>query len=258
MLNIQYLSDLHLETYHRLKIPSILKKITKTADILVLCGDIGNPFSPVYKTFLDYVSNLYEKIFIIAGNHEFYRNGFSIEETLNHIQKIVDDKPNISFLNDTYEIYKDHIFIGTILWSEIVNVKDAERFSINDLHSIKDMSIEKYNNLHLKSVEFLSETLEFLQTKFNSDKNIIILTHHLPLYEIIDKTYLKEYEKYNQWFASNLKELIIKYQSSIKIWFYGHTHMSSEIKMFDIIFTCNPIGYYSENNSNDYSKVVRI
>ena len=108
---VQYFSDLHLETYHRLKLNSILKKIKIVGEVLILCGDIGNPFSYNYRTFLEYISDKYKKIFIIAGNHEFYRNGRSISDTIEKIKQIVEAKPNISFLNNSCEFYNNYLFV---------------------------------------------------------------------------------------------------------------------------------------------------
>lgn len=43
-MNIQYLSDLHLELLSTDKIDKMIKKITMSSPILVLAGDIGDPF----------------------------------------------------------------------------------------------------------------------------------------------------------------------------------------------------------------------
>ena len=248
---VQYFSDLHLETYHRLKLNSILKKIKIVGEVLILCGDIGNPFSYNYRTFLEYISDKYKKIFIIAGNHEFYRNGRSISYKIEKIKKIVEAKPNISFLNNSCEFYNNYLFVGTVLWSKIVDKDLAEIYKINDLDLIQNMTIDKYNEIHNESVKFLTETLVD-----NKNINVIILTHHVPLLELINEKYEKEYE---QWFGTDLKNLLdININKNIKYWFYGHTHTTNNENLYDIRFFCNPIGYYLENKNSDFAKIVEF
>lgn len=40
---------------------------------LILAGDIGYPERKEYKNFIKSCSSLYDNVFIIAGNHEFYK-----------------------------------------------------------------------------------------------------------------------------------------------------------------------------------------
>ena len=73
-MRIQYISDLHLEHYHNLKIPSIFRRIIESVgDILILAGDIGYPSEKHYTDFIQFISDKYEKIFLILGNHEYYK-----------------------------------------------------------------------------------------------------------------------------------------------------------------------------------------
>ncbi len=67
-MRIQYISDIHLEFFKVLP-----KQIVRpVADILCLAGDIGYPFSSLYRDFLKQVSRDFKKVFLIAGNHEYY------------------------------------------------------------------------------------------------------------------------------------------------------------------------------------------
>jgi predicted MPP superfamily phosphohydrolase len=252
-MKVQYLSDIHLELYNKFKMYSIVKKIKIAGDILILCGDIGNPFSYNYEYFINYIADKYKKIFIIAGNHEYYNNEHTIDETNECLEKIAKERENITFLNNSYEIYEGYMFIGTVLWSNLLDKIKANEYVINDFSAIKDMTCEKYNDLHQKSVNFLEETL-----RNNKEKKIIILSHHLPSYDLIDKEYIKIYKEYNQWFASELDDLMVIYNNTIKYWFYGHTHKSNNSIMYNIQFCCNPIGYFQENINPDYNKNIEI
>ena len=69
-MKLQYVSDIHLELRKVKNIP-IIKPIDENT-YLALCGDIGNPFAPSYKSFLDIHSKLFVHILIVSGNHEYY------------------------------------------------------------------------------------------------------------------------------------------------------------------------------------------
>lgn len=248
---IQYISDIHLETYSRTYDQiKLINSIKPTGDILILAGDIGNPFQPSYTWLLDYVSRNWEMSFIVAGNHECYNN--TITETYNRIQEICETYDNIIFLNNTSYLYDNIMFIGTTLWSNITSKSNALTYSINDLSQIQDMSLRKYELLFKEHLHFLETSLITLRTY-----PIIVITHHLPLIQLIDEYYLERYSNYNQWFASDLFE-IIKNSTNIKAWFYGHTHKPRKETINGINFLCNPLGYKHENENNHINKIFRI
>ena len=72
--SMQYVSDIHLEMHDKYNegviTPSMFLK--PSAPYLALCGDIGIPELKAYDVFLGWCSNNYEKVFLIAGNHEYY------------------------------------------------------------------------------------------------------------------------------------------------------------------------------------------
>jgi predicted phosphodiesterase len=239
-MKIRYISDLHLEFLKGRSFP-ILKKYSE--DVCILAGDIGNPYKENYHLFCNHISKEFKKTFIIAGNHEYYNN--DIEETNIYLSNYFKDYKNISFLNNSFEIYKDHCFIGTTLWSKIY-LKD---YVVNDIRMIKNFDIEKYNDLHQKSLKFINETI------VNKD-NIVMITHHGPSFHLADVKYKDSL--YNQCFYSNLDDLIKENNKKIKYWVYGHTHTPLVKKLYDINFVCNPVGYPGENDIVDYNTYFTI
>ena len=239
---IQYVSDIHLE-FHKNMYP----KIKAVAPILCLAGDIGYPNMSNYKNFLTHLNSnhAFQKIFLIAGNHEYYNQNQSIEETNSCIQKIVHDLPKISFLNNKSEFYDGYLFVGSTLWSK---VHESDR-KINDFFRIQGMNIDKYNSLHNTALSFFKKEINE-----NRDKKIVVLTHHLPSYSLIHEKY-KHYSEYNQYFASSCDELIT---SPIVTWIYGHTHHSSKSVINGVQVVCNPIGYQRENKVVDFEKFIYI
>jgi predicted MPP superfamily phosphohydrolase len=240
---IQYISDIHLEYLHIEEVKSIIRKITPVAPILTLAGDLGNPFASNahYQLFIKEMSNKFEKIFIITGNHEYY-GGHTIEDVDMKIQEIVKGFPNITFLHNTYEDYMGIRWIGTTLWSQL----DNPTKNINDMYRIKDFNVVRYNALHSKAVESLKNMLE------EASIPCIVMTHHMPSYSLIEAMYWDN--NYNMWFASHMDNIVEQYKEKIKCWIYGHTHMANTSMMNNVMMLCNPIGYKGENPKKDYNK----
>lgn len=209
--HIQYVSDIHLEFY-KMAFP----KIRSVAPILCLAGDIGYPNMRNYKDFLiDLHSNKnFFKIFIVAGNHEYYYQNESIEDTNRKIENIIkiNNLSKISFLYNKSEFYNGHLFIGSTMWSCIT---DQHTPKINDFNCITDMTFDKYNLLHNTAISFIDNEITL-----NRNKKIIIITHHLPSYQLINAKYNKS--KYTQYFASSCDHLI---RPPVITWIYGHTHI---------------------------------
>jgi len=140
------------------------------------------------------------------------------------------------------------LFIGTTLWSKITNPS----YEINDVYQIPHFNCAQYNSLNKTCIDFLENTLQ------NND-NCIVITHHVPSYSLIDEKYKTEQmEPYNQWFYSDMDTLIKNNGHKIKCWIYGHTHTPSNVKINEIPFLCNPIGYQDENHSINFNTSIII
>ena len=242
---IKYFSDLHLEFFKKLNPIWVKSLIRRDADILILAGDIGYPSDQLYKNFLIEINPLFERTYLITGNHEYYSDK-SIEENNKLIKNIIEQNnlSNIKLLINDWEDYKGYRFVGSTLWSKIVNPK----YLINDFKCIKDMSVEKYNDLHKESVYFIEKTIK------ESELPVVVITHHLPSNTLNDPKY-ESYSNYNQCFSSELDYLINK---PVIAWFYGHTHTASYKKINGVKMCCNPIGYPDENSTQNFNESVEI
>lgn len=249
-MKIQYISDIHLETLFSNSHKMVKHFIQPQAKVCILAGDIGNPYEKSYRTFLDDMNTKFEKVFLIAGNHEFYNN--NINDTKEKIKEICKNFNNISFLDNSYEDYGGYRFIGSILWTHIKN----KQYTINDTKLIKNFSVDDYNSLHEVSSNFLNNTLTDC-TK-NNIKSIVI-THHLPIYELTHTKYRDSfYANYQQWFHGNSDDIIKQNSSIISAYIYGHTHSDSIQEHYGVTFYCNPLGYQSENNLSDMNKFFEV
>ena len=238
----QYLSDLHLEFYN--DISHI--KIIPEAPNLILAGDIGKPGTQIYKDFIEFVATKFERVFLITGNHEYYGKS-NMDEIEDYIRNVIcTSYQNVIFLqNECYMIPNTNLALfGGTMWSHIPYqyFYDVIRF-MNDYKRIPHLSISKSNELHKKFVA----TLELLLKTLDDDTKLIVVSHHMPSYDLIDEKYKNNYMNINCAFATNVD---IARNPKIIAWIYGHTHTASQVDKF----YCNPYGYPGENK-NIESKV---
>jgi hypothetical protein len=117
-------------------------------------------------------------------------------------------------------------------------MNDYEYITINT--NMDCLTIDKVNLTH-------KEHVDWLRSEINSPENdkILIMTHHMPTFALIDKKYRK-FSKINCAFASDLTEL---FSPKIKYWVCGHTHSPADLtdEKFGIRFVINPYGYEGDN-----------
>jgi predicted phosphodiesterase len=245
-MRIQYISDIHLEFFKHLP----KQFLRSDADILCIAGDVGYPFSSLYSDFLKQVSQDFKKVFLIAGNHEYYsagaNKGYDISEIDEQINSIINENHlhNVTYLDNSHEDYNGYRFVGSTLWSRL----NSPQKYINDFHLIPEMTEELYNILHQISREFLQSDIVV-----KSPLPVIVMTHHLPSRSLIDEKYkTNKYNDYNQFFASECEDL---FAPTIKGWIYGHTHSENKQHINGIEFVCNPLGYPGENKRENVQGV---
>lgn len=209
---------------------------TYDADYLCLCGDIGNPFESIYKHFLVDCANSFKKVFIIAGNHEYYSS--SIEHTLSQIKSIcamINPEKLIFLQNSSFQLPNNTKIIGTTLWSKLDEDQISDiRFFIADFRKITNFSIYQYEKEH-------KIACDFIKNEVTSNQNIIIMTHHAPILQAGNP---KHYgSTLSSAFKSDLKYL---FKDNIIAWFYGHDHYSNDLSFNNIKFISNQFGYPGE------------
>lgn len=229
-------SDLHTE----LSSLNHVKKICKTyfkKDLnssLILAGDIGKPGDKKYLYLLEWCSRRYNKIFVIAGNHEFYNTTNVVDTLRNMCMKF----PNVYFLDKNIYYSDSYIIFGCILWTHIhtIEIHDVKKY-YNDFKYINNIDI---NTWHDSDLNWLTNALEYYK---NDNRTKIVITHHMPSYSLLESKY-KQYSLFNSAFANTDCEKLF---SNVDYWIYGHTHTSHLEKINNCTFLCNPIGYKDEN-----------
>lgn len=250
IFRLQYVSDLHLEINQILNYESLVRPI---APYLALVGDIGHIQTNNYKPFFDYVSNEFEKVFYVPGNHEYYSNPptkitpVSTLYQLNYQMKnLCDSYKNIHYLyRDTYKLDDFNVgIIGAPLWTPY--------FSSYNIYISNNMTItsDYANYLHQLDITHIDDKCRKFR---NTNTKTIVLTHFLPSFSLISEKYKNYPNKQN--FASN-SDFLFKYP--INAWIYGHTHQASRQIINKILFATNPYGYKSQINKNGFNNQMLV
>lgn len=240
-MKIQLLSDLHLEFCHY-ELPFQLD--TSLADVLILAGDIGVGVKAAW--WISSIAKEYEKVFYIAGNHEFYDNEYY--DVLRRLKEF-NWPENVHFLHDSAVEYGGFKFVGTTLWTDLSgpNTSYAAKRSMNDYRIItignNDIPLHPQDTtaMHKQAVKFLEE---------NVDTETVVISHHLPTPLSVNKKYVGDI--LNAAYMTDLSSLIEK--TNPILWVHGHTHDSCVYEIYNTVVACNPYGYDGYATNPDFNK----
>ena len=161
-MKIQYCSDLHLELRDNSQFIE-QNPIEVKGDILILAGDITYRSEMHFKhPFFDFISDNFKTVYLISGNHEFYKACDLKVQDEPELKKI---RENVFIVNNKSILIEDINFIFTTLWSEIKPLNEFNITSyITDFHLIKyhsnKLTVNDFNNFHKASLQFLKNAFE--------------------------------------------------------------------------------------------------
>lgn len=274
MLNIQIVSDLHLEFWTA---KTNFNFIKPSAPILALLGDIcccasESDFN-VFKRFITEILPLYELILFVPGNHEYYSSNDKASETINQVNDKISawfkqTSPKLKFLNcASIKIVADQTYqiIGATLWTFIPKDKYAViQQSMNDYNFIRTdepteqtkqlskllnkqttteprlISPEDTSNMFMKHCKYIKSQID---RSSKLGHKIILLTHHKPYTTSGNPAY-----------ETDLTPLM----TNVSLWAYGHTHLADSTKIGNTLVYSNPKGYPYQKTKFNPSFVVQI
>jgi len=269
---LQYASDLHLKPGSA----PFNVLIEPVAPDLALCGDIGDPFSPIYADFIKWTATRWTRVFIIAGNHEYFSENPHIlmEDVENQIRLIAEKSgPNVIFLQKEIYTIESHkiLIVGATLWSTpslrhwdlLVDGfigSPGFRGEYKAIHKLDEYSglarlihpsdIIDFCNNH---IAFLQNTLHPTWGKVPDGWRVIVLTHHLPTYEL-NAAHSSNVLK--SCYAVALDNLI---KEPVVAWLCGHSHKAGVLRNKSGTLTAlNPLGYKKELLTSGYSRKACI
>jgi predicted phosphohydrolase len=253
-LKVAIASDLHLEFSG---LHENFFGNPENADILILAGDTVESRNLSYFSYVfRRISEDFEKVFIVLGNHEFYLN--EIQNSVREMLHLEDEFDNIRILNNKSFILHDKIIlVGGTLWT---NYNKLDPFTIHGaksrLNDYRHIRVGDRLMIPEDCIEWHNETVNYIQTiaRSNQDKKVIVATHHAPTFLSINSMYKGDYHG-SGLFASDLSNLILD-EENIVLWAHGHTHDACEYEVGNCKVVCNPKGY---SKSADYKcKVVEV
>ncbi|MEP1778982.1 metallophosphoesterase [Reichenbachiella sp.] len=231
-------------------------RIKPSAPYLILAGDIdiisnGHVTRP---DFFQYLSDHWQEVYIIPGNHEFYKKGnvaasYNLEFAIH---------PNVRYLNHQIITLEGVDFMFTTLWSS-VNTSLIKSL-IADFRQCKygdgPFKYKHHDELHGKAVKFLDKVLS--PTK---ERARVVVSHFVPCQQA--NGYPKKSNNYmdpilNRYFVADLENRIQDW--AIDYWIYGHNHWDKNVDSLGVKFRSNQLGYTfsMEHTDFNFEKVIEI
>jgi len=190
---------------------------------LLLAGDIGYLGDQNYQNhpFWDWVSENYNQILVVLGNHEFYQY---YDLSTMHEGLVGEIRPNVHYYYNKVVRIDDVDLILSTLWSRI-DKKDAPYTEqcVTDFRRImyreKILTHCEFNMEHDKCVRFIKKSIEKSTAKYK-----VVVTHHVPSFQLCAPEF--EGSALNGAFTVELEDYIM--DSDINYWIYGHSHRNIE------------------------------
>lgn len=230
---LQYVSDLHVD----MKPEGYVPDIKVDSDKLVICGDIGIPTHTNFELLFENVSKKFERVYFVPGNHDYDSGPLFESKKYNKYSPIIEyfcnKHKNIYCLdNKTVDIDDTYTLAGSTLWSRPV------------LDWSKHNYFDKYHR-HLKEHENSVRWIQDVIAKTDGDKKLIIATHFVPSYALIENKYRTGGKTRSSWFYTELEFMI---NMPVHAWICGHTH--SRLSMYINNIYCGVNAYESTHNKS--------
>ena len=261
MINIQLLSDLHLETH-----PHFMPEVAPKADILVLAGDVGS-YQPG-SMLLDHEDADFGlarfsprrdlaawpvPVFFVPGNHEY--DGMPFEEAHERLQETC-ERLQIIWLHQRVHVLNGVRLIGCTLWSDFEALVPQHGPLTQQLKARE--KAERAANFYLrktgttfKGEAFLSDAVraqaladqawlaQTLSEPFSGPT--VVVTHFAPTLKSADPRY--GLTPGTAGFCNALDHLLPK----ANLWLHGHLHCAQDYVHMGCRVAANPLGYARKN-----------
>jgi predicted phosphodiesterase len=260
MVNIQILSDLHLEA----PVAYDVFEITPTAEYLALLGDIGYTKDVGLIDFLRKHLAKFEIIFFVLGNHEPYHSSYAAsKQHLLTLQAETEQQARGKFvlLDQTrYDLSPTVSILGCTLFSNIADAqKDFVNFGLNDFYHTENWTVEDHVQKHKSELCWLNSEVQKLME--GSDRKIIIMSHYSPTDDAYTIDPKHKSSNMSSGFMTDLSQEICFSSERVAVWAFGHTHFNCDFEheIHQTRFITNQRGYYfAQSNGFNPGKMVEL
>lgn len=258
-MKIGILSDIHVDINYTDKdrvSSSIIKYIKEhSLDLMIIAGDIASD----YELTLGSLKKIEKKgkipCLFVPGNHDIWIEKHP-EKTSWDIYDILKSYSH-NLANGLYEINKDWAVIGDLGWYDFSFGSD--KYTFGDFRRMQyeeriwqDSINAVWDRSTLEMHRYFIDKLE-VQLKKNKNKNIIMVTHVLPVLDFTVQPPSPMWEYMNAFLGSSEYGKLISRYPNIKFAVSGHVHYRKQKIIQGTEFICNCLGYRSEWYENDDS-----
>jgi len=221
---------------------------------------------PLYREFLLEQANKFQKVFVILGNHEYYR--FNAESTVATAEAICASHPNLVLLNKNSMLVDGIRILGCTLWSfikpeqkenvdmclsdyRVVNVGvnppeitplevDAQWKERQTHLGERRLKTDDTHGWHLDQVAWLEREIREARER---KERVLVFSHHSPLWGFGDSAVDNLASNARSAFSTDLTGM---FGEPVVTWCYGHTHWYNDITLNGTRVISNPRGYPQE------------
>ncbi len=273
-MNIQLLSDLHLETH-----PHFVPEFAPGADVLILAGDIGSyQEGSMLVTQDDHDFGLARfspradlaawpvPVFFVPGNHEY--DGMPFEEAHARLQETC-ERLQITWLHRRVKVMNGVRLIGCTLWSDFEALVPQQGPLTQQLKARE--KAERAADFYLRKTgttldgkPFLSDAVRaqaqadqawLTQALSESFEGVtVVVTHFAPSLKSADPRY--GLTPGTAGFCNALDHLLPK----ANLWLHGHLHCAHDYVHAGCRVVANPLGYARKNEQRAFEsrKIWRV
>ena len=260
-MNIQLLSDLHLETH-----PHFVPEFAPGADVLILAGDIGSyQEGSMLVTQDDHNFGLARfspradlaawpvPVFFVPGNHEY--DGMPFEEAHTRLQETC-ERLQITWLHRRVKVMNGVRLIGCTLWSDFEALVPHQGPLTQQLKARE--KAERAADFYLRKTGTTLDGKPFLSDAVRAQAQAdqawltqalsepfegvtVVVTHFAPSLKSADPRY--GLTPGTAGFCNALDHLLPK----ANLWLHGHLHCAHDYVHAGCRVVANPLGYARKN-----------
>ncbi|KAL7266358.1 hypothetical protein RUND412_011096 [Rhizina undulata] len=259
-VSFQIMSDLHLEypspDEETQEIDSYCTfTIPRKAPYLILAGDVGLLVHySRYLGFLRRQTEKFDRVFLVLGNHEFYRA--SREQGLTAARKMEAELAGKLVLLEKgrWDCDEGNVTILGSTMHSFIPPEQEERVAraVNDFHLISGWNTKAHNAAHKADKEWLKKELKKIAEEDAAKKRrVLVVSHHAP--DVVNTSApIHERSPLGSAFCSEILKEMRRWTGKERVaaWVFGHTHWGADFWDSGIRVVANQRGYW-------YDKTVR-
>jgi hypothetical protein len=200
-------------------------------------------FWSILKDALSFLSDHYDHIFYVPGNHEYYKsdaiNGWEEVKILTGSVS-----PKVHYSPDQPVVVENRRFHMDTMWFPEFSLADPFKPCISDFAQIARFEPWVY----IQNESFRQN----LQR--NLSEGDIVITHHLPSYRSVHSRFSDS--ALNFFFVSEMDQIIEERKPAL--WLHGHTHEQVDYMLGDTRIVASPLGYPRERKPKKITKLIEV